>query len=138
MDSLRSIMSDSWGEEGQDKLPIISTMAEIEMVCLAWPPSNCDQNAGAPYKTEKVDARIAWAMRLAHIALAHPWEKKTKFWILVAQQSYFLLTENRKLEKKSLFLFYDLVFFTLNRLSSGFLSQPYSASLALSSYNWCL
>ena len=41
MDSLRSIMSDSWGEEGQDKLPIISTMAQIEMVCLApiqlWP-----------------------------------------------------------------------------------------------------
>jgi len=74
MDSLRSIMSDSWGEEGQDKLPIISTMAQIEMVCLA---PNCDQNAGAPYKTEKVDAGIAWAMMLAHIALAHLWEKKT-------------------------------------------------------------
>ena len=39
------------------------------MACLA---PNCDQNAGAPYKTEKVDAAIAWAMMQAHIALAHP------------------------------------------------------------------
>ena len=44
-------------------------MAKVEMACLA---PNCDQNAGAPYKTEKVDAAIAWAMMKAHIALAHP------------------------------------------------------------------
>ena len=39
------------------------------MVCLA---PNCDQNAGAPYKTEKVDSAIAWAMMQSHIALSHP------------------------------------------------------------------
>ena len=32
---------------------------------------NCDMGAGAPYKTEKVEAAMAWAMLQTHIALAH-------------------------------------------------------------------
>ena len=44
-------------------------MATVEMKCLA---PICDQNDRAPYKTEKVDEAIAWAMMQTHIALAHP------------------------------------------------------------------
>ena len=44
-------------------------MATVEMACLA---PNCDQNNGAPYKTEKVDAAIAWVIMQAHLTQAHP------------------------------------------------------------------
>ena len=43
-------------------------MATIEMTCVV---PNCDMGEGAPYKTEKVDAAMAWAMLQTHIALAH-------------------------------------------------------------------
>ena len=43
-------------------------MATIEMTCVV---PNCDMGEGDPYKTEKVDAAMAWAMLQTHIALAH-------------------------------------------------------------------
>lgn len=43
-------------------------MATIEMTCVV---PNCDMGEGAPYKTEKVDAAMAWAMIQTHIGLAH-------------------------------------------------------------------
>ena len=43
-------------------------MATIKMTCVV---PNCDMGAGAPYKTEKVEAAMAWAMLQTHIALAH-------------------------------------------------------------------
>ena len=46
----------------------IPTMAMMEMACVV---PNCDMGEGAPYKTEKVDATMAWAMLQTHIALAH-------------------------------------------------------------------
>ena len=34
-------------------------MATVEMACVV---PGCDMGEGAPYKTEKVDAAMAWAM----------------------------------------------------------------------------
>ena len=45
-----------------------TAMATIKMTCVV---PNCDMGAGAPYKTEKVEAAMAWAMLQTHIALAH-------------------------------------------------------------------
>ena len=43
-------------------------MAIVEMACLA---PNCYQSNKAPYKMEKVDAVITWAMMQAQIAFSH-------------------------------------------------------------------
>ena len=43
-------------------------MATLEMACMI---PGCDMCDGDPYKTEKVEAAIAWAMLQTHIAHAH-------------------------------------------------------------------
>ena len=43
-------------------------MATIEMTCVV---PNCDMGEGAPYKTEEVEAAMAWSMLQTHIAIAH-------------------------------------------------------------------
>ena len=43
-------------------------MTTLEMACMI---PGCDMSDGDPYKTEKVEAAIAWAMLQTHIAHAH-------------------------------------------------------------------
>jgi len=45
----------------------ISAMATLEMACMV---PGCDMGEGVPYKTEKVDTAIAWAMLQTHNVVA--------------------------------------------------------------------